>query len=124
METRGVYIQDVILPEQLVKVLTQREIANQEKATFQMQQEAQKLRIDMEKTKGTADMQAQLAQAQVGVEIASADGPGPQESGRRRGHLHRRDRGGPRGPRWRRSDWPAPRASRPRSRRSGQGRRP
>ena len=52
-------------------MLTQREIANQEKATFQMQQEAQKLRIDLEKTKGTADMQAQLAQAQVGVEIAT-----------------------------------------------------
>ncbi|MGD0654162.1 MAG: SPFH domain-containing protein [Thermoguttaceae bacterium] len=71
VETRGVYIQDVVLPEALVKVLTQREIANQEKATFQMQQEAQQIRIDMEKTKGTADMQAQLAQAQVGVEIAS-----------------------------------------------------
>ncbi|MGA2796460.1 MAG: SPFH domain-containing protein [Thermoguttaceae bacterium] len=71
VETRGVYIQDVVLPEALVQVLTKREIANQEKATFQMQQEAQQIRIDMEKTKGTADMQAQLAQAQVGVEIAS-----------------------------------------------------
>jgi hypothetical protein len=71
VETRGVYIQDVILPEELVQVLTQREIANQEKATYQMQQEAQRLRIDMEKAKGTADMQAQLAQAQVGVEIAT-----------------------------------------------------
>jgi hypothetical protein len=71
VETRGVYIQDVILPEELVRVLTQREIANQEKATYQMQQEAQRLRIDLEKTKGTADMQTQLAQAQVGVEIAA-----------------------------------------------------
>jgi hypothetical protein len=71
VETRGVYIQDVVLPQELVMVLTQREIANQEKATYQMQQEAQRLRIDMEKTKGTADMQAQLAQAQVGVEIAT-----------------------------------------------------
>ncbi len=71
VETRGVYIQDVVLPEELVKVLTQREIANQEKATYRMQQEAQHLRIDMEKAKGTADMQAQLAQAQVGVEIAT-----------------------------------------------------
>jgi hypothetical protein len=71
VETRGVYIQDVILPKELVVVLTQREIANQEKATYQMQQEAQRLRIDLEKTKGTADMQAQLAQAQVGVEIAT-----------------------------------------------------
>jgi hypothetical protein len=71
VETRGVYIQDVTLPQELVKVLTQREIANQEKATYRMQQEAQHLRIDMEKAKGTADMQAQLAQAQVGVEIAT-----------------------------------------------------
>jgi regulator of protease activity HflC (stomatin/prohibitin superfamily) len=71
VETRGVYIQDVVLPQELVLVLTQREIANQEKATYKMQQEAQHLRIDMEKTKGTADMQAQLAQAQVGVEIAN-----------------------------------------------------
>ncbi|MGA2259061.1 MAG: SPFH domain-containing protein, partial [Thermoguttaceae bacterium] len=71
VETRGVYIQDVILPAELVQVLTQREIANQEKATYQMQREAQQLRIDMEKAKGTADMQAQLAQAQVGVDIAT-----------------------------------------------------
>jgi hypothetical protein len=34
VETRGVYIQDVILPEALVQVLAQREIANKEKATF------------------------------------------------------------------------------------------
>ncbi len=71
VETRGVYIQDVILPEELVTVLTKREIANQEKATYRMQQEAQQLRIDMEKAKSTADMQAQLAQAQVGVAIAT-----------------------------------------------------
>jgi regulator of protease activity HflC (stomatin/prohibitin superfamily) len=71
VETRGVYIQDVILPQELVLVLTQREIANQEKATYRMQQDAQLLRVDMEKAKGTADMQAQLAQAQVGVEIAA-----------------------------------------------------
>ena len=38
---------------------------------IRMQQEAQQLRIDMERAKGTADMQAQLAQAQVGVAIAT-----------------------------------------------------
>src|SRR5262245_21617989 len=69
VETRGVYIQDVQFPEELVDVLTRREIANQEKATFQEQQRAETERIEMEKAKGTADMQAQLAQAQVGVEI-------------------------------------------------------
>lgn len=69
VDTKGVYIQDVILPEELVKVLTQREIANQEIATFGMQQKAQQQRIDMECEKGTADMQAELARAKVGVEI-------------------------------------------------------
>src|SRR5207302_3615285 len=37
VETKGVYIQDVILPEDLVTVLTHREIANQEIETFKKQ---------------------------------------------------------------------------------------
>ncbi len=69
VETKGVYIQDVILPEDLVKVLTQREIANQEIETFKKQRSAQEERIAMEHSKGTAEMQAQLAQSKVGVEI-------------------------------------------------------
>jgi regulator of protease activity HflC (stomatin/prohibitin superfamily) len=69
VETKGVYIQDVVFPSELVMVLTQREIANQEKATFEEQQRAQTSRIEMEQAKGTADMQAQLATAQVGVQI-------------------------------------------------------
>jgi hypothetical protein len=69
VETKGVYIQDVLFPDALVVVLTQREIANQEKATFEEQQRAQTSRIEMEKAKGTADMQGQLASAQVGVQI-------------------------------------------------------
>ena len=69
VETRGVYIQDVTFPEEMVLVLTQREIANQEKATFEEQQRAQLVRIDLEKARGVADMQAQLAQAQVSVDI-------------------------------------------------------
>jgi regulator of protease activity HflC (stomatin/prohibitin superfamily) len=69
VETKGVYIQDVILPEALVQVLTSREIANQEKATYQEQQRAETARVEMEKAKGTANMQAQLAQSQVGVDI-------------------------------------------------------
>ena len=69
VETKGVYIQDVVFPQELVVVLTRREIANQERATFDEQQRAQTARIQMEKAKGTADMQGQLASAQVGVEI-------------------------------------------------------
>jgi precorrin isomerase len=69
VETRGVYIQDVILPAELVKVLTEREIANQEIETFKKQRAAQDERIAMEHAKGTADMQADLARAKVGVAI-------------------------------------------------------
>jgi regulator of protease activity HflC (stomatin/prohibitin superfamily) len=69
VETKGVYIQDVAFPDALVVVLTQREIANQEKATFEEQQRAETSRIEMEKAKGTANMQSQLASAQVGVQI-------------------------------------------------------
>ncbi len=69
VETKGVYIQNVIFPPELVDVLTKREIANQEKATYEEMQRAQTSRIEMEKAKGTADMQGQLASAQVSVEI-------------------------------------------------------
>jgi uncharacterized membrane protein YqiK len=69
VETRGVYIQDVILPERLVLVLTDREIANQEIQTFIKQKEAQDQRIQTQKATGLADMQVQLAKSQVGVEI-------------------------------------------------------
>jgi uncharacterized membrane protein YqiK len=72
VETRGVYIQDVTFPEELVGVLTRREIANQEKATYEQQKDAQTIRIDLERARGTADMQAALAQAQVSVEINRA----------------------------------------------------
>ncbi|MCB0985884.1 MAG: hypothetical protein KDB06_14635, partial [Ilumatobacter sp.] len=69
VETRGVYIQDVVFPIELVKVLTEREIARQEKATFHEQREAQHARIEVEKARGTAEMQGQLASSQVSIEI-------------------------------------------------------
>jgi uncharacterized membrane protein YqiK len=69
VETRGVYIQDVILPEDMVKVLTEREIANQEIETYKKQRSAQEERIAMENAKGTAEMQADLAKSKVGVDI-------------------------------------------------------
>ena len=71
VETRGVYIQAVVLPEQLVEVLTEREIANQQVDTYKMQKSAQDQRTETEKAKGTADMQADLAKSQVGVDIQS-----------------------------------------------------
>lgn len=72
VETKGVYIQDVVFPPELVAVLTQREIANQERSTFEHQQRAQSVRVDLEKARGTADMQAELAKANVNIEIQRA----------------------------------------------------
>ena len=69
VETRGVYIQDVMFPEDLVKVLTSREIAAQERATFAQQRDAQVARVSLEQQRGVADMQSQLAQANVSVDI-------------------------------------------------------
>jgi uncharacterized membrane protein YqiK len=82
VETRGVYIQDVVFPPELVQVLTQREIANQEKATFMEEQRAQTVRVEMERAKGTADMQAKLAAAEVSVEINRNEAEARQEEAR------------------------------------------
>ena len=92
VETKGVYIQDVVFPQELVDVLTQREIANQEKATFEEQQRAETSRIEMEKAKGTADMQAQLASAQVGVQIKNNEAQAREAGGEGRGGLRRAHR--------------------------------
>lgn len=72
VETRGVYVQDVIFPPELVAVLTQREIANQERVTFEEQKRAQEVRVDLERVRGTADMQTDLAKASVNVDIQKA----------------------------------------------------
>jgi len=53
VETRGVYIQDVVFPDELVEVLTRREIANQERSTYVEQQRAETARIEVEKARGT-----------------------------------------------------------------------
>jgi hypothetical protein len=52
-----------------VEVLTEREIANQQIETIKKQRSAQEERIAMEQSKGTADMQSELAKSQVNVSI-------------------------------------------------------
>jgi len=69
VETKGVYIQDVLLPESLVTVLTAREIANQQIETYQKERASQDERIKMEQAKGIADMQSNLARSEVEVKI-------------------------------------------------------
>jgi len=69
VETPAVLIQDVILPEELVTVLKAREIANQRKATYSMEMEAEKIRIDKEAATGRADQQRELARSEIGIRI-------------------------------------------------------
>jgi len=72
VETRGVYIQDVVFPTDLVDVLTSREIAAQERETYAEQRQAQEARVSLEQQRGVADMQGQLAQANVSIDIERA----------------------------------------------------
>lgn len=72
VETRGVYIQDVVFPADLVEVLTSREIAAQERATFAQQRAAQEARVSLEQQRGVADMQGELAQANVSIDIETS----------------------------------------------------
>jgi regulator of protease activity HflC (stomatin/prohibitin superfamily) len=70
VETRGVYIQDVVFPQQLVEVLTAREVANQQQRTFEAEKEAQDKRLLLEASRGRADMQTDLAKSTIGIDIA------------------------------------------------------
>ncbi|HJW42807.1 MAG TPA: SPFH domain-containing protein [Rhizomicrobium sp.] len=78
VETRGVYIQDVIFPQALVDVLTTREIANQQQETYRAQERAQGERLELEASRGKADMQSELARSSVGIDIAKNKAQGVQ----------------------------------------------
>ena len=69
VETKGVYIQDVILPPDMVKVLTEREIANQEVETYKKKKVSQDQRLEAEAATGRADMQKDLAKSEIGITI-------------------------------------------------------
>ncbi len=78
IETRGVYIQDVIFPQALVDVLTTREIANQQQETYKAEEKAQGQRLELEQSRGKADMQSELARSAIGIDIARNRAQGVQ----------------------------------------------
>jgi hypothetical protein len=78
VETRGVYIQDVVFPQKLVDVLTTREIANQQQETYKAEERAQSERLELEQSRGKADMQSELARSSVGIDIARNKAQGVQ----------------------------------------------
>jgi len=69
VETPGVYIQDVVLPDELVKVLRAREVAKQSIETLEQERLSQSKRVEMERAKGLADRQSALSSSEVDISI-------------------------------------------------------
>jgi uncharacterized membrane protein YqiK len=63
-------IGDIVPPETLMKTLTDRKIAEEQKITYDTQKKAQETRQGMEKETAIADMQKDIVKAQQSVEIA------------------------------------------------------
>ena len=63
-------IGDIVPPESLMKTLTDRKIAEEQKVTYETQKAAQETRQGMEKETAIADMQKDIVKAQQSVEIA------------------------------------------------------
>ncbi|WP_316811466.1 SPFH domain-containing protein [Pedobacter heparinus] len=63
-------IGDIVPPESLMKTLTDRKIAEEQKVTYNTQKQAQETRQGMEKETAIADMQKDMVKAQQSVEIA------------------------------------------------------
>ena len=70
IESKDTMIADVVLPVQLTKTVTDRQIATQEKATFKTQMEAQEERKKLENATAQADMQKQVVESERGVDIS------------------------------------------------------
>ena len=63
-------IGDIVPPDSLMKTLTDRKIAEEQKVTYNTQKQAQETRQGMEKETAIADMQKDIVKAQQSVEIA------------------------------------------------------
>jgi uncharacterized membrane protein YqiK len=63
-------IGDIVPPDSLMKTLTDRKIAEEQKVTYETQRMAQETRQLLEKETAIADIQKQMVQAQQGVQIA------------------------------------------------------
>ncbi len=70
IESKDTMIADVVLPIELTRTVTDRQIAEQEKITFSTQKQAQEERRLLENAKAQADMQPRVVEAERGVEIS------------------------------------------------------
>lgn len=70
IESKDTMIADVVLPLELTKTVSDRQIAKQEKETFQTQKQAQIERRELENATAQANMQKEVVQSERNVEIA------------------------------------------------------
>src|SRR5574341_1537404 len=69
IDSKDTLIADVVLPIELTKTVTDRQIAEQEKKTFATQKEAQDERRSLENAKAQANMQPKVVESERNVEI-------------------------------------------------------
>ncbi len=70
IESKDTMIADVVLPAELTKTVTDRQIAEQERKTYATQKQAQDERKVLENATAQADMQKQVVASERGVEIS------------------------------------------------------
>ncbi|MBP9112839.1 MAG: hypothetical protein KBF88_08515 [Polyangiaceae bacterium] len=70
IESKDTMIADVVLPQELTRTVTDRQIAEQERITFATQKQAQEERKLLENAKAQANMQPQVVESERGVEIS------------------------------------------------------
>ncbi len=63
-------IGDIVPPEQLMKTLTDRKIAEQEQVTYETQRQAEGVRKELQQARALADTQARVVDAERSVQIA------------------------------------------------------
>jgi len=69
IDSKDTLIADVVLPQELTKTVTDRQIAEQEKKTFATQKEAQDERRSLENATAQANMQPKVVESERNVEI-------------------------------------------------------
>ena len=82
VEVVSVMITNIHLPEQLMKITQQKNLAEQEKSMFDAKKDAEQRRIEFEKTKAEADAQLSIITAETGIKVAQHEARQMEERAR------------------------------------------
>ncbi len=82
VEVVSVMITNIHLPEALMKTTQEKNLAEQRKSMFDAQEQAEKRRIEFQKTKAQADQQDSIIRAEVGISIAKHEASQAEERAR------------------------------------------